>query len=90
MRDRVLTAARQAGREPVEITCGYHLEIRVDDRAAPRPGLVTGCADAVAEQLIGFVKLGFTALSFAPAGPGPQEQAQRLAREVIPAIRAAV
>ncbi len=90
MRDRVLSAARQAGREPEEITCGYHLEIRVDDRAAPRPGLVTGSADAVAEQLIGFIKLGFTALSFAPAGRGPQEQAQRIALEVIPAVRAAV
>ena len=90
MRDRVLTAARQAGREPEEITCGYHLEIRVDDRAAPRPGLVTGPAGAVAEQLVGFTRLGFTALSFALAGPEPQEQAHRLAREVIPAVRAAV
>ena len=90
MRDRVLAAARQAGREPGEITCGYHLEIKVDDRAAARPGLVTGSAAAVAEQLIEFVKLGLTALSFAPAGPGPQEQAHRLAREVIPAVRAAV
>ncbi len=95
MRDRVLTAAHQAGREPGEITCGYHLEIRVDDHAAPRAGLVTGSAGAVAEQLIGFVKLGFTALgftalSFAPAGPGPLEQAQRLASEVIPAVRGAV
>jgi alkanesulfonate monooxygenase SsuD/methylene tetrahydromethanopterin reductase-like flavin-dependent oxidoreductase (luciferase family) len=90
MRDRVLAAAARAGRQPGDITCAYHLEARVDAHADPRPGLVAGPADAVAERLVSFVRLGFTALSLAPAGPGAQEQAHRLAREVLPAVRAAV
>jgi len=87
MRDRVLVAAREAGREPEEITCVYNLDIRVDERAQPEPSVVSGPPDAVAEQLLGFLDLGFTALSFLPAGPGPEEQAERLAREVIPRVR---
>jgi hypothetical protein len=35
------------------------------------------------------VELGFTALNFIPTGPDPAEQAERLAREVVPAVRAA-
>jgi alkanesulfonate monooxygenase SsuD/methylene tetrahydromethanopterin reductase-like flavin-dependent oxidoreductase (luciferase family) len=89
LRDRVLTAAAKAGRQPEEITCAYHIEVRVGDREALRPSVVSGPAGAVAEQLISFVKRGFTTLSFAPAGPGTAEQAQRLACEVLPAVRAA-
>jgi probable F420-dependent oxidoreductase len=89
MRERVLAAARAAGREPEEITCCYNLEVRVDERAEAPASVVRGSADAVAEQLLGFVKLGFTALNFLPVGPGLDEQAERLAREVLPAVRAA-
>jgi hypothetical protein len=54
---------------------------------------VSGRPAAAAEQLtrftrLGFTGLGFTALSLTPAGPGPAEQAQRLAREVMPAVTA--
>jgi len=90
MRDRVLAAAREAGREPAEITCAYHIQIRVGEPAGTSPSVVSGSPEAVAEQLIGFVKLGFTALSLAPDGPAHDEQAERLAREVIPAVRAGV
>jgi probable F420-dependent oxidoreductase len=89
MRDRVLAAARDAGRDPAEITCAYNLTVRVHDRAKPRPDTVTGPADAVAEQLLGFLGLGFTALNFIPTGPDPAGQAERLAREVLPAVRGA-
>ncbi len=89
MRQRVLSAARQAGRDPAEITCAYHMQIQVDEHAATGPSVVAGPAGAVAEELLGFVKLGFTAFSFTPAGPGADEQAERLAREVIPPVRAA-
>jgi alkanesulfonate monooxygenase SsuD/methylene tetrahydromethanopterin reductase-like flavin-dependent oxidoreductase (luciferase family) len=65
------------------------LAVRVDEHAEPRPGTVTGPPDAVAERLLGFLELGFTALNFVPVGPGPAEQAERLAREVLPAVRAA-
>jgi hypothetical protein len=40
MRDRVLTAAQQAGREPEEITCGYNMEIRIDARSEEPPSVV--------------------------------------------------
>ncbi len=89
MRERVMSAAREAGRDPAEITCAYHMQIRVDERAKARPSLVVGAPGAVAEELTSFVKMGFTAFSFAPDGAGADEQAERLAREVIPAVRAA-
>jgi probable F420-dependent oxidoreductase len=88
MRDRVLQAARDAGRDPEEITCAYNLQIRVDEHAEPEPSVVSGHPEAVAERLIGFRKIGFSAMNLMPAGPGPEEQAERLAREVIPAVRA--
>jgi alkanesulfonate monooxygenase SsuD/methylene tetrahydromethanopterin reductase-like flavin-dependent oxidoreductase (luciferase family) len=90
MRQRMLAAAAAAGREPEELTCAYNLEVRVDERAAARPSLVSGGPDEVAERLLGFVRLGFTAMNFLPSGPGAGEQAERLAREVVPAVRAAV
>jgi probable F420-dependent oxidoreductase len=89
MRRRVLAAARQAGRDPVELTCAYNLEVRVDEHAGASPSLVAGPPDAVTERLLGFLELGFTALNLIPAGPGTDEQAERLAREVLPALRAA-
>ncbi len=89
MRERVLAAARDAGRQPEDITCCYNVEVRVDGRAEARPSVVSGSAGAVAEQLLGFVALGFSAVSCAPVGPGEDEQAELLAREVIPAVRAA-
>jgi alkanesulfonate monooxygenase SsuD/methylene tetrahydromethanopterin reductase-like flavin-dependent oxidoreductase (luciferase family) len=89
MRDRVLAAARDAGRDPAEITCAYNLAIRVDKQARPEPNIVTGPPEAVVERLLGFVELGFTALNFIPTGPDPTGQAERLAREVVPAVCAA-
>jgi probable F420-dependent oxidoreductase len=88
MRERVLAAARAAGRDPGEITCAYNVGVRVDERAEARPSTVVGSPDAVAERLLGFLELGFTALSLIPLGPGDREQVERLAREVVPALRA--
>jgi alkanesulfonate monooxygenase SsuD/methylene tetrahydromethanopterin reductase-like flavin-dependent oxidoreductase (luciferase family) len=103
MREHVLAAASAAGRDPGEITCAYNVGVRVDERAeAPdRPGhpvgvprtppssVVAGSPDAVAERLLGFRRLGFDALSLIPVGPGEREQAERLGRDVLPALRAA-
>jgi probable F420-dependent oxidoreductase len=89
MRERVLAAARQAGRDPGEITCAYNLEVRVDEHAGARPSVVSGPPDAVTERLLGFLELGFTALNLIPAGPGKDDQTERLARDVLPALRAA-
>jgi hypothetical protein len=89
MRDRIMTAAHEAGRDPAEITCAYHVQVRIGEGPASSPSVVSGPPAAVAETLIGFVKLGFTALSLVPDDPAQEEQAERLAREVIPAVRAA-
>lgn len=86
MREFILAGARGAGRGPEAITCAYNLDISVGEQTDE--GIVSGSADAVAEQLIGFVKLGFTAFNFKPVGADRAEQVERLAREVIPAVRA--
>ena len=84
-----MSAAHEAGRYPAEIICAYHMQIRVDEHAKAQPCMIAGPAGAVAQELAGFVKMGFTAFSFTPAGPVADEQAERLAHEVIPAARAA-
>lgn len=89
MRERIITAAREVGREPEEITCVYNMEICLDDRPDPNRYVVSGPPQQVIERLLGFVDLGFTAMNFITVGPDPQEQRERLAREVLPEVRAA-
>jgi len=89
MRERVLAAARDAGRNPEEVTCVYNLLFRVDEHAEAAPSVVSGSADAVVERFLGFLRLGFTAFSVTPAGPGADEQVERFVAEVVPALRAA-
>jgi alkanesulfonate monooxygenase SsuD/methylene tetrahydromethanopterin reductase-like flavin-dependent oxidoreductase (luciferase family) len=89
MRDRVVRAAEEADRDPAAITCALNLEARVDDRADPTPDAVSGPPAAVAERVLGFVGQGFTAFNFMVAG-GDGEQAERLAYEVFPSVRAAL
>jgi alkanesulfonate monooxygenase SsuD/methylene tetrahydromethanopterin reductase-like flavin-dependent oxidoreductase (luciferase family) len=88
MRNRLLAAAREAAREPEDITMVYNIVIRVADAVDPRPFVVSGSPSAVAERLLGFVEIGFTAFNFILSGPDTNEQEERLAREVIPAVRA--
>lgn len=90
MRQRVLTAAREAGRDPADITCALHMQAHVGGRVATDPSLVAGSPAAVTEQLLAFTRIGFTSFSFTLTGPGTPEQAERLAHEVIPAVRAAL
>ena len=86
MLDKIRAAAGAAGRDPDEITCAYHIQVRLD--GADEPGVVTGSTEAIAEELAGFVRLGFTALSLVPIGSGRDEQVERIATEIIPAVRA--
>jgi alkanesulfonate monooxygenase SsuD/methylene tetrahydromethanopterin reductase-like flavin-dependent oxidoreductase (luciferase family) len=88
MRARILAGARQAGRDPQEITCVYHMQICIDPRSEQPPGVVAGSPQEVAEQLLSFIGLGFTAMNFSAAGPETDEQIERLAREVLPMVRA--
>ena len=88
MRDRVLAAAAAAGRDPGQLTCALNLQVQVDERPGAEPPVVSGPPGAVAGQLAGFVRSGFTALNFIPYGRPPGEQAERLAREVLPEVMA--
>jgi alkanesulfonate monooxygenase SsuD/methylene tetrahydromethanopterin reductase-like flavin-dependent oxidoreductase (luciferase family) len=88
MRDRVLAAAAAAGRDPAELTCALNLRVHVTD-GSDAEAEVAGSAAEVAEQLAGFVAAGFSALNLQPAGQRTS-QLERIAAEVVPAVRAAV
>lgn len=90
MRERILAAARTAGRDPAALTCALHLQVHVGDDATTDPSVVAGPPGAVTERLLDFAGIGFTAFSFSVTGPGAPEQAGRLAGEVIPAVRDAL
>lgn len=90
MREHVLKAATDAGRHPADITCAYNVEVRVDERGETEPSIVTGPPETVAERLSGFAELGFSAFNFMVVGPDAGAQAERLAAEVIPMVRAEV
>jgi alkanesulfonate monooxygenase SsuD/methylene tetrahydromethanopterin reductase-like flavin-dependent oxidoreductase (luciferase family) len=90
MRDRVMTAAEGAGRDPTSIRCVLNAEVCVDEGADSTRDALSGPPDAVAEQILGFIDKGFTGFNFMPAGADKQEQAERLASEVVPALRAAL
>ncbi|MDP9069283.1 MAG: LLM class flavin-dependent oxidoreductase [Actinomycetota bacterium] len=87
MRNRIFEAARSAGRRPDEITLAYNLDFRIQDAGFSEEGVVSGSAKHVAEQLISFTDLGFTAMNFSPAGDEPERQVERLAQEVLPIVR---
>lgn len=90
MRQRVVRAAEEAGRDPTTITCALNIETRVDERADAGPHIVSGDPGAVIDSILRFAGIGFTAFNFVPVGPGRDEQADRLAREVIPSVRSAL
>jgi alkanesulfonate monooxygenase SsuD/methylene tetrahydromethanopterin reductase-like flavin-dependent oxidoreductase (luciferase family) len=87
MRERVVDSARAAGRDPSEITYAYNVEVNVAEDAAREPGVLAGPPEAVAERLRDFVQLGFSAFNFMLRGNDHGEQAERLATEVMPALR---
>jgi alkanesulfonate monooxygenase SsuD/methylene tetrahydromethanopterin reductase-like flavin-dependent oxidoreductase (luciferase family) len=86
-RDRVRSAAEQAGRDPDALTYAYNIGVLIDDRAAPRSGQLVGTIETIADELAEILKHGFTTLLFWPGG-NRNEQMIRLAHEVIPALRA--
>ena len=74
MRTRVLDAARDAGRDPAELTCAYNVTVRVDASAGPDAETVTGSVDSVVEQLAGFIGLGHPPPTPTPRSPHIPEQ----------------
>ncbi len=90
MRDRIFDSAVTAGRDPTAITLVYNMEFHVGEDATLPPHVVAGAPEQICEQLARFVDLGFSAMNFIPAGPHAPRQVERLAHEVLPALRSQV
>jgi probable F420-dependent oxidoreductase len=84
---QVQAAARDAGRDQSAITAAYNLLVRVGEDMPGQATTVAGSAEAVAEQLVGFTKLGFTSFNLVPTGPDRMEQIELLGRGVLPELR---
>ena len=89
MRERVLEAAAAAGRSPDAVVCNLNFGVLVDGGSARREQVVVGSAEEVADRMVEFVRAGFTSLNFWPLRED-REQIERLAGEVLPAVRSAV
>jgi alkanesulfonate monooxygenase SsuD/methylene tetrahydromethanopterin reductase-like flavin-dependent oxidoreductase (luciferase family) len=89
LRDRVMAAARESGRDPAEIAAVYNIVVRVQEAPGADPAIVAGPAGAVADRLIDLLKIGFSGFNLMPSGPDRLEQIELLGRDVIPAVRAA-
>ena len=87
-RDVLRRKAEEAGRDPDELTYAYNMGVRVDERAQKRDRVVIGGPDEVVDTLVGFARMGVTFLNLWPAGEAP-EQRERLAKEIVPALREA-
>jgi alkanesulfonate monooxygenase SsuD/methylene tetrahydromethanopterin reductase-like flavin-dependent oxidoreductase (luciferase family) len=87
MRARIEAAAREAGRDPAELRLVYNVPVRVDPGAAGSDGVVAGGGAEVADRLRSLLELGFTGLNLMPSGPDAAEQVERLAADVLPALR---
>ncbi|MEU8249928.1 LLM class flavin-dependent oxidoreductase [Nonomuraea sp. NPDC048916] len=87
MRDQVLAAASASdsagGRE---VACVYNVPVHVGSPTGDA-GVVSGSAAEVTERLLGFARSGFTSMNLMPVGDF-REQAERLAVEVLPELRA--
>lgn len=60
----------------------------VDDRRGRDADQFTGPPAKIVDSVRRFAGLGFTAFNFIPVGHDPAGQVQRLAAEVLPALRA--
>jgi alkanesulfonate monooxygenase SsuD/methylene tetrahydromethanopterin reductase-like flavin-dependent oxidoreductase (luciferase family) len=88
MRDRVLTAAAAAGRNPEEVTCALNVEVHVGSRSDLKPDEISGSVEQVISDLHDFVVAGFSAFNFMVSEPDRTDQLKQIAAEVIPALRA--
>jgi probable F420-dependent oxidoreductase len=90
MRERVLTAAHDAGRDATDVTCALHLQVQIGDEAAGGTSLLAGPPAAIVERVLAFTAIGFTSFNFTLTGPDTRRQAEQLAHEVIPPVRASL
>ena len=84
--ERIRAIAEHAGRNPDGITFGYNVPILVEEGAVTNRWRIAGSARKVAGQLAAIVRHGFTFLNVWPVAEAPVQR-ERLAREVLPAVR---
>jgi alkanesulfonate monooxygenase SsuD/methylene tetrahydromethanopterin reductase-like flavin-dependent oxidoreductase (luciferase family) len=89
MRARIDTAARAADRDPAQITAAYNVPVRVEPGTTSTQETVAGAADEVVDRLLQLIGIGFQAINIMPTGPDSREQTERIAAEVLPALRSA-
>ncbi len=83
----VRAAAEAAGRDPDSLDYAYNVGVRLGGPPPPDPERrVAGEPDEVIERLLVFLELGFTVLNFWIGGRR-EEQAERLATEILPTLR---
>ena len=87
MRERILRAAADAGRASDAITCICNLEVHIG-ATDPHRSVVSGEPERVVERLRELLEVGFGGMNFIVGGPDAEEQRERLAVEVLPALRA--
>jgi probable F420-dependent oxidoreductase len=85
MLERIRGAARDAGRDPREITKIYNIEVSAG-REGVDADVIAGEPGAIAERLAELLALGFDGFNLVLEGPDLNEQAELVAREVIPAV----
>jgi probable F420-dependent oxidoreductase len=85
---RVRAAAERAGRDPDAIDYAYNVSVRIGPPAQDPDRQLTGEPDEVVEGVLELLELGFTVLNFWVGGRR-DEQAERLATEILPTVRQA-
>ena len=83
MRERVLAAAADRGRDPESVTCALNLSVHIGI-SSDDSGAVTGDPATIARRLAELAATGFTAFNLQVR---ERSQWQRLAAEVLPALR---
>lgn len=87
LRQRVLKAAEEAGRDPAAITCVYNIEVEITDERNVSEKAIAGSPSFIVEQLRALVDMGFSGFNFMLMGGDRGDQAQRLAADVIAPVR---
>jgi len=89
MHQRIMAAAERAGREPVDISFIYNVEVRIDEARDRGDHVIAGSREEVAERLRGLVvQLGLQGMNLMPIGPDLKEQIEQLGA-LIPGLREA-
>jgi alkanesulfonate monooxygenase SsuD/methylene tetrahydromethanopterin reductase-like flavin-dependent oxidoreductase (luciferase family) len=83
----VRAAAGSAGRDPDSLEYAFNVGVRIGGPPPDDPERrVAGEPDEVIERLLVFLEIGFTVLNFWIGGRR-EEQAERLATEILPTLR---